>query len=461
MLLPRLIVLIFCCVFFSCDGVNETIKKSNKIPAPDTKNTLPQIVADIDTTKYQIPASRKSIHITSVTTSLYDDLESVDQSFQSFFIDQHSDTTLYGSEGTILTIKKMSFLFEDTREKATGVMEIKIKEWYKPSDIILAGLSTQSGEHILETGGMVYIEAYSEGRKCILAEDRTIGIVFPCEIRKKDMQLFTGKKNKRDIDWIPLAKPVLQPIVEEAAEFPGRSGLQYFLKKHLRYPDSLIGNNARVIVDFVINERGAATSVSIKDTIEQGFRDMIFRAFSNMPVWKPAKRNGIPVQSTFSLSIIFGDQTDDLAYKRRFEATVNDTTLSGLRSSEMSRYVFSSSKLGWINCDRFINLEKPATDLYVSCGNYSEIDIKLVFHSFKSFLNGELSGTTCKFKGVPANEKITIVVIKKMDNNAFVSLMESNTSMQEINNLRFEKVTMDKLKEKLEQLNNAPEPYYK
>jgi hypothetical protein len=275
------------------------------------------------------------------------------------------------------------------------------------------------------------------------------------------MQLFTGKKNKRDIDWIPLAKPVLQPIVEEAAEFPGRSGLQYFLKKHLRYPDSLIGNNARVIVDFVINERGAATSVSIKDTIEQGFRDMIFRAFSNMPVWKPAKRNGIPVQSTFSLSIIFGDQTDDLAYKRRFEATVNDTTVSGLRSSEMSRYVFSSSKLGWINCDRFINLEKPATDLYVSCGNYSEIDIKLVFHSFKSFLNGELSGTTCKFKGVPANEKITIVVIKKMDNNAFVSLMESNTSMQEINNLRFEKVTMDKLKEKLEQLNNAPEPYYK
>ena len=45
--------------------------------------------------------------------------------------------------------------------------------------------------------------------------------------------------------------------------------------------------------------------------------------------------------------------------------------------------------------------------------------------------------------------------MKKINNDTFISLTESNTNLQSINNLAFEKVTMDKLKQKLEQLNKA------
>ncbi len=111
--------------------------------------------------------------------------------------------------------------------------------------------------------------------------------------------------------------------------------------------------------------------------------------------------------------------------------------------------------MGWINCDRFYNSPKPRTDFYVNCGNYTELDIQLVFHSFKAILDNYASKTTYKFQNIPDDEAITVVVVKKINNNTFISLTESNTNLKSINNLAFEKVTMDKLKQKLEQLNNA------
>ena len=78
-----------------------------------------------------------------------------------------------------------------------------------------------------------------------------------------------------------------------------------------------------------------------------------------------------------------------------------------------------------------------------------------MFHSFNAILDNYASTTTYKFQNIPDDEAVTIVVIKKINNDTFISLTESNTNLQSINNLAFEKVTMDKLKQKLEQLNNA------
>jgi hypothetical protein len=177
-----------------------------------------------------------------------------------------------------------------------------------------------------------------------------------------------------------------------------------------------------------------------------------------MPRWKSAKRNGVSIRSTYSQSIIFYNEEQNISdtiFKNDFEAKINDTNINKVKTADIRQYVFSTSKLGWINCDRFYNSPKPMTDFYVDCGNYTELDIKLVFHSFKAILDNYASKSTSKFENIPNDEVVTVVVVKKLNNETLISLTESNTNLKSINNLAFEKVTMGKLKQKLEQLNNA------
>lgn len=170
----------------------------------------------------------------------------------------------------------------------------------------------------------------------------------------------------------------------------------------------------------------------------------------------PAKRNGIPIKSTYSQTITFYSEEqniNDTLFKKNFETTINDTNISNVKTADIRHYIFSTSKLGWINCDRFYNSPKPRTDLYVDCGNYTELDIKLVFHSFKAVLDNYASKTANKFQNIPDDEAITVVVVKKLNNDTFISLTESNTSIKSVTNLVFEKVTMDRLKLKIAELN--------
>ncbi len=84
-------------------------------------------------------------------------------------------TCLYG---TRIEVPKNAFTFQDGSPVTTPVT-LKIKEFYNKSDYILSGLATQSAEGMLESGGMLNIEAYAEGKPLQLAEDKTIGLAMP------------------------------------------------------------------------------------------------------------------------------------------------------------------------------------------------------------------------------------------------------------------------------------------
>ena len=276
------------------------------------------------------------------------------------------------------------------------------------------------------------------------------------------MLLFSGNWVNKKIDWelFPPGEAGQKEIVDELAAYPGdHDALNRFICKNLVYPDSLadMGIGGVVRMNFVIDETGTVKDVNFKYRSQKGFRDAIMKTFSKMPKWKPAKRNGIPVKSTYSQSIIFQNLEQDINdtnFKNDFGATFNNTNINKAEFADIQQYIFSTSKLGWINCDRFYNDPKPKTDFYVDCGRYTALDIKLVFHSFRAVLDNCAIDKTIKFQNIPDGEAITVVVIKKINNDTFISLMESNTSLRSISNLAFEKVTMETLKQKLEQLNN-------
>lgn len=471
LLVSTLIILLLSC--------NNTDKQKEQVNSPsltkDTIATVPkrkEINPDTTTTiekkpiTYKIKKTQKASIDNSnlqVQTSLENDFKTIEQDFQDFVINANFDTTIICKEGTVFKIRHSSFLIASNLTEVKGTITFQVKEFYKISDILSARLTTHSNENILETGGMLFIQATSNGQLCKLKDNSSIEISFPFTEKKDSMLLFSGSWTNQKIDWklFPPNEANQKEIVEEMAAFPGGTvALNNFMLRNLVYPDSLadMGIGGMVQMDFVIDETGKAKDVNFKNRSQKGFKDAILNTFSKMPRWKPAKRNGVPIKSTYSQAITFYNEEqniNDTIFKNDFEATINDTNINKVKTADIRQYIFSTSKLGWINCDRFYNSLKPRTDFYVDCGNYTELDIKLVFHSFKAVLDNFASKPTFKFQNIPDDEAITVVVVKKINNDTFISLTESNTNLKSINNLAFEKVTMDKLKQKLEQLNNA------
>jgi S-formylglutathione hydrolase FrmB len=77
----------------------------------------------------------------------------------SIYADQ--DTTLVCPKGTVLRIYENTFV-DASGNKATGQVNIEVKEVLTNEDIVLANLHTVSNGQILESGGMVYINATAD-----------------------------------------------------------------------------------------------------------------------------------------------------------------------------------------------------------------------------------------------------------------------------------------------------------
>lgn len=83
-----------------------------------------------------------------------DPLLSYDVPVQQFFINNRFDTTLIGMSGTKLFFPANCF--------ATSNVRIQLREYTDIKSILSANLSTMADDKLLETSGMVYLEAFDE-----------------------------------------------------------------------------------------------------------------------------------------------------------------------------------------------------------------------------------------------------------------------------------------------------------
>jgi hypothetical protein len=78
---------------------------------------------------------------------------------QKLKINTEKDTVVVCKEGTKLVIKANSFI--DSKDNLiNGTIDLNVTEYYKLSEMLLANLSTTSNGKQLETGGMLYVEAF-------------------------------------------------------------------------------------------------------------------------------------------------------------------------------------------------------------------------------------------------------------------------------------------------------------
>lgn len=117
---------------------------------------------------------------------------------QVFIINPQKDTIIKGLKGGYIEIKAGTF---NTLENE-GKVNFEIIEAYTKSDMVLANLSTTSNGSILETGGMIYLNAYNDTDT--LQPQKPINISIPT---KDDIlqgaTMFSGERDPQTdaINW--------------------------------------------------------------------------------------------------------------------------------------------------------------------------------------------------------------------------------------------------------------------
>lgn len=116
------------------------------------------------------------------------------------------------ARGTIVVVPAQSFVFEDGAVP-TGPVELTVKEAFTFFDFLSQNLSTTSDGQLLQTGGMVYIGAQSEGRPLSLADGAALTVAIPAGNVDPGMELFYGQQDgDGDINWQPAQQAFRQTL---------------------------------------------------------------------------------------------------------------------------------------------------------------------------------------------------------------------------------------------------------
>ena len=488
--------------FISCNNQTSNTETST---ANDTVVTSPPTtnVADTTTAKqkedFVLSPSDNSVTQTESkiepTQTLSEILKKLDKSPQTFSVPANKDTTIICSEGTSINFKSNSFVSEVTGKEITGRIKISVKEYYKLSEMLFATLSTTSGKDILETGGMINITASSNNKNCILKKENTIGVGFPYKQKKENMQLFKGDWTNNKVNWTlnksqsvssSINSQSVFTIVENMPVFSGgETALKKYVEQKCQYPFSALDKKVEgtVYVSFVVDAYGEISGVGILKGANPSLDKVAYWIVSNMPSWEPGRQNGSPVSVQYNLPIkfslkgtpvtpeliekskqfekeianvkvVYGNAmtTNDENFKKKFEEKENDSTLATTKLGVINSYLFTSSQLGWINCDRFFKNNTPRIDYVVDAGQSTDTRVTLVFHSLKAILNGGQYNNRYKFGNIPTGEKVTVVAMKRVDNRTLLAIKESTTATRGETNLAYEPVTMEKLKADMKKL---------
>ncbi|ABG60726.1 hypothetical protein CHU_3493 [Cytophaga hutchinsonii ATCC 33406] len=172
--------------FFSCAPMNRTIGMRQVYQYPEIKNNTKPLLPDL-TKILSVP-------------------------LQSFTVDTHSDTILYGIEGTILFINPVCLNFSSgvPQKKIT----VELKELYTKAALLKERAYTISNGRMLESDGSIYVHAYAENGEAIeITCENALRIRLPREVQE-NMIYFQGKRNdKGNMNWE--VDGSIAPIYEE------------------------------------------------------------------------------------------------------------------------------------------------------------------------------------------------------------------------------------------------------
>lgn len=121
---------------------------------------------------------------------------------QTFEIKANQDNVIEGKNGTIIVCPKGCFI-NSIGEIVEANVKIELAEALSLEDMLLSNLTTSSDGNPLETDGMIYFNATSNGEQLSINEENPIHIEIPTSNKKAGMRAYHGiRDEKGNMNWI-------------------------------------------------------------------------------------------------------------------------------------------------------------------------------------------------------------------------------------------------------------------
>lgn len=402
--------------------------------------------------------------------------EKLEKPTQEFYLSTKTDTMISGKEGTMIYIEKGSFV-DAVGTAITDSVVVTLKELYSIADILQSNTTMQSGDKLLETGGMIELRAYAQGNQLSLDYNKSVVVHFPKKNQNDSMRLFYGEENGIDqkIGW----------ELEESSVPQLNNKIHYWYRKYDNLDDDnlyltndrhiydtltelfnfskkekLYFLNKTVNVDYEVKKDGKLVYDKIGGSIiSRELHRKLKGVAENFPRCKPYTVNGKPIDMIghFQIwsEIVAPKYMSNKNYLSQIENKISnqDSSKSSISVAELQYYIFDSKQLGWMNCDQFINPNPIKTDFEVKVPKSDNIFVKIVFTNYNTVMIGDEKKGKFTFDNLPLDEPVKVIAIDEEDGKPLVLIKDTKVSKKAFEMRELKPVSLEELKKTLEGLN--------
>jgi len=191
-------------------------------------------------------------------------------SSQFFNLTNDTDNVIEGEYGTFIVFPKDCFLNSDGDVVSENI-KIELAEALSLNEMLLSNLTTTSDGRLLETDGMIFLNATSDGEQLSINKDVPTYIEIPTRHIKPDMMAYTGVRDSvGNMNWVApreLKKSIIAVDIHSLDFLPDgfeqevHNGLPFrnIQKANKTIVDSLY-YNLKLIVEDVLSENEKETA---------------------------------------------------------------------------------------------------------------------------------------------------------------------------------------------------------
>ncbi len=471
--MKRIVLLFFAGMLFACSEPQSTGTKQD----------------EINTVALQRPKEKSSFCSTKRLES------------QSFKLNSKKNKVIYAKGGTAVDFSKAKFV-NSRGEAVTDNIEIEVKEALTIADILQANLSTLSNGKLLETGGMLYVAASSNGEALELSENSSVKISVASKRIQKGMAIYEGEVDSitQEINWV-------RPRDEIEIVAPAKERLKQ-TEKEVAELENIIAQVESPSEPEVVNDLVDITihpGLSLEDFPDlNSFENLCFK------ILEPNESDKLALLKDWNHSELqMGDAKDEYLlvlqqvkkyesfpkviashafrvkpvfhrgqnYDKAMEGFIKryQEYLAGIKEereritalrqqreiilAEQERidnafqYVFNTKRLGWVNIDkvRVINNPAPFAVIIRDLEQYSNMSVNVVLEDRRSVLPAYWNLDQIYRIGTDfeRSSKVTIVAIGEKDSIPYYCIKNFRVSKSETAHIELKQTTVEGLKKAL------------
>lgn len=391
-----------------------------------------------------------------------------------FPVDGAKGGTLIGDRGTKVIIPENAFV-DLKGNPVTGKVDFEFKEIIDKSDIVLSNVPTMANGELLESKGVVFLDAKSEGQPLRIAPDKTIEVEFVNGSKEEGMQGFSGAYDRSGrMNWTPFESPLtadpktlmfkdgkhdvrayIISLMENCSPCRGWDKLEVIVDydPETGRTDQVktIGRNncyraiSPDIIQHIVWKGKAEVSGQVKFELNLTLFPQADKSDRNIPT--------IPPNSSFSHYDSKHERADELAIEMAQERARRAKELADKAEVEgrLKGSTTSVANLGWVNWDKYDDTPNT-TEFFVNLKGSAENKNARIFVAYKDanlVMDANQSGPNAyRFSKAPEGIPGYVIGVSYYKEKAYFDVLALE-SVGEDAKLNLKPISIDELKQQV------------